>query len=572
MKKIIMTMFMVLIMAGVGLADDDLCQGGTPYSAGGTVLEAISRTFDDDVGTYGSLQGGFSINPYIGYDLGSPTSVNQLRYYWINVWPPGSTTAKWQGCTSQASGCTDLSGALEEMDSGWNEVNLGTPVTYRYYRIISNQGSGDEYFMITEMELYGESGADNGETCSADGDCTSENCDTDFDTATDYCHATASSCVDFSMGSPWERADGYELCSGNSWYKSCSSGTWGSQQNCDTTNDYCDAGGGAQSGYDLAETCSSGASGGCQATSCTSCEPYMADSETECKASCTSNDDCWSNYACSSGSCITPPSYSNFDDDDTTNFSEVADFSSVTNLTLGITGKGKIQFPEAYSVDASSNADYDTNVIIDTGFVSVNTAALDSSFNSTATITIEGVTCPVDVITYKEGTYNTRDDIILFGGSNCEIDGVCTNKQCTAGTLTFDVSHFTGFAAGSNSNLTIQAESGAKSVNDSVEFTAEYINATSGSPISGECNISFDDAWGTWYEMDYDGTDYNYSRSFLTAGLKEYNVTCYNSSYVQLEANDSKLINNAAVPEFSLLTLAAGLLVVLAGMYIIRKK
>ena len=270
------------------------------------------------------------------------------------------------------------------------------------------------------------------------------------------------------------------------------------------------------------------------------------------------------------GSPIMIPNYTNFSpSSETTNFSEVDDLTNVTNMRLARQNKGKIQFPASQGVNADGQ-DYDSNVIIDTGFVSVNTAALDPSFNSSATISIEGVSCPVDVITYKEGTYSSQEEIIA-GGRNCILDGVCSNVACSAGTLTFDVAHFTGFAAGANANLTIWAEPGYKNTTEPVAFYAGYINSTDGTPLSGECNISFSDAWGTEYEMDYNGSEYNYSKVFPTPGMKQYNVTCSNSSYVTLEANDTKSIGQYDVPEFSLLTFGLGLITILAGLYVIRR-
>jgi len=215
----------------------------------------------------------------------------------------------------------------------------------------------------------------------------------------------------------------------------------------------------------------------------------------------------------------TTPTTSNFTSDETTNFSAVADITNVTNLTLAKTGKGKIKFPESTEINAEAQ-DYDTNIVIEDEFISVNTAALDSTFNTSATITLEGVTCPVATITYQEGTFTSKDDIIA-GGSNCELDGVCSNIQCSNSTLTFDVAHFTGFAAGADANLTIQAEIGTFYPLDPIEFTAEYINSTDGTPISGECNISFDDDWDTEYTMDFNTPDYNYTKSFVTSGLHE---------------------------------------------------
>jgi len=292
-------------------------------------------------------------------------------------------------------------------------------------------------------------------------------------------------------------------------------------------------------------------------------------------------DNFWSNYgyaktnnyyvvAVRSGVLDTSPTSSNFTSTETTNFSDVADITNVTNLTLAKTGKGKIKFPESTEINAEAQ-DYDTNIIIEDEFISVNTAALDESFNSSATITLEGVTCPVETITYQEGTFTSKDDIIA-GGKNCELDGVCSNIQCTGTTLTFDVAHFTGFAAGADANLTTQAEAGVFYPLDPIEFTAEYINSTDGTPISGECNITFDDDWDTEYTMDFNTPDYNYTKSFVTAGLHDYNVTCSSANFVTLEVNDTKLVSSVDIPEFSILTLGLGLIAVLVGLFIIRKR
>jgi len=146
----------------------------------------------------------------------------------------------------------------------------------------------------------------NGQVCTADNECTTPNCDTDFDTTDKYCHATSTSCVDYSLGTPWERATGYELCSANDWYKSCTSSVWGSEvNNPDLYNDYCSAQGDSQGGYDLAATCTSGDTGGFNDPGCTACtNGYRATtSKNDCYSNCASNDDlrCISTYHCASG-------------------------------------------------------------------------------------------------------------------------------------------------------------------------------------------------------------------------------------------------------------------------------
>lgn len=127
-----------------------------------------------------------------------------------------------------------------------------------------------------------------------------------------------------------------------------------------------------------------------------------------------------------------------------TNFSAVPDITNVTNMTL-TEEDGKIQFPADYGVDASGE-DYDTNIEIGGGFISVDTPELDNTFNSSATLTLNNVTCPATVY-FAPGIFSSKEEIIE-GGEVCtnETDPACTNINCVNETLTFTVSHFTGFA------------------------------------------------------------------------------------------------------------------------------
>ncbi|MEA3514678.1 MAG: LamG domain-containing protein [Nanoarchaeota archaeon] len=260
------------------------------------------------------------------------------------------------------------------------------------------------------------------------------------------------------------------------------------------------------------------------------------------------------------------PTYTNFTSTETTNFSAV-DVTNVTNLTLAKTGKGKIQFAEDHGIN-SDGEDYDAHIKIEDKVIFVNSSALHSSFNDSATLTFYNVDCNKPYVFYSK-TASTFASI-LSENQRCP-ESLCTNIQCEGSTLTVDVAHFTGFAAGADANLTIEAEAGIKYALDSIEFTAEYINSTDGTPISGECNITFDDE-GTWYTMDFNSPDYNYTKSFAAAGTHEYNVTCSSANFVTLEANDTKIVSPTDIPEFSTITLGLGLIAVLGGLFIIRKK
>ncbi|MFA5105952.1 MAG: LamG-like jellyroll fold domain-containing protein [Candidatus Micrarchaeia archaeon] len=132
----------------------------------------------------------------------------------------------------------------------------------------------------------------------------------------------------------------------------------------------------------------------------------------------------------------------------TTDFTALADLGNVTNLTLEKPGKGRIRFPPTHGVNTVSQ-DYDSNVVIGSGFVSVNSSALDPSFNSSTTITLN-----------LTGVYSKQaaPDIYYYSGvagdlSTIQQNGVpCTSPRCTGISwdqadrlLAFNATGFSGY-------------------------------------------------------------------------------------------------------------------------------
>ncbi|PLX21402.1 hypothetical protein C0584_02715 [Candidatus Parcubacteria bacterium] len=103
-----------------------------------------------------------------------------------------------------------------------------------------------------------------GETCSDYKYCFGGACSNDWWTNNNICHSDDTQCVYNNGGSFEHYADGYEKCSGDEWYKVCSSGSWGSSTACDTTIDY-QYSDGDQCGWksQAADSCNSDADGGC---------------------------------------------------------------------------------------------------------------------------------------------------------------------------------------------------------------------------------------------------------------------------------------------------------------------
>jgi len=106
---------------------------------------------------------------------------------------------------------------------------------------------------------------------------------------------------------------------------------------------------------------------------------------------------------------------------------------------------------------------------------------------------------------------------------------------------------------------------------DDIFFYVNYTNSSSGAAITGaDCNIWFDDTG--WNDMTFDGTLHNYNRTFNSAGDRTYNVSCTHATYTNLTVQDSFTISQSAIPEFSLITLGLGLIAVMLGLFIIRKR
>ena len=258
------------------------------------------------------------------------------------------------------------------------------------------------------------------------------------------------------------------------------------------------------------------------------------------------------------------PTYTIFTSTTSTNFSAEDNLTSVPNLTLAIDGKGKIRFPSDHNINAE-NADYDTNIDIGDAVIYVNSAALDSSFNNSATLTFYSVDCSMPYVYFSE-IASTRSAILLE--NNLCFPPRCTNIQCSAGTLTVDVIHFSGYAVNGTANLTIDADD-PKYPLELVTFTAEYMNST-GLIEGATCTISIPDGDHAMNELA--SHIYNYSTTFATAQTVDYNVTCSHPNENIVFANDTAVIQPVDIPEFSTITLVLGFIAVLIGLIIFRWK
>ncbi len=275
-----------------------------------------------------------------------------------------------------------------------------------------------------------------------------------------------------------------------------------------------------------------------------------------------------SSGVCRHGVCVSStPKTTNFPTTyGSTDFSVQVDLRSVPNLILA-TNFGSIEFPLNYTVNTIGE-NYDKNVIFGDCYVSVNSSALDYTFNATAYLTLNNSDghCGDDRIYYAPGVYDNADAIRQH-------DTVC--KDCIKliadnHKIKFRVFHFSSYAIGSNANLTIydNYEDSSAQPNATITFYANYTNK-SGSLISGAtCTIYFDGNTTDKHNMTDNGNNYNYTSSFSSAGTHNYNITCSASGYNTLSAVDDVNVGSEVVPEFNsfilILLLAFSLIIFIA--------
>ena len=173
-----------------------------------------------------------------------------------------------------------------------------------------------------------------------------------------------------------------------------------------------------------------------------------------------------------------------------------------------------------------------SNFIIGDGVIALDSSARPE-FNTSARITMWTPSCSPSAVYVLDEFPTTRYDVIGRGRVCTE----CTIISCTGNTIVFDVPHWSGYAAGGETGLTITND-GPKYANDTITFTANYINTTDSSHLPGaNCNLSL---WnGSVYPMSEDVDHYELSLNVSEVGPHSYNVTCSKAGFTTLTAFDT---------------------------------
>ena len=78
--------------------------------------------------------------------------------------------------------------------------------------------------------------------------------------------------------------------------------------------------------------------------------------------------------------------------------------------------------------------------------IAVNTSALDSTFNSSASLEVTGVDCS-DYAIYRSSAFHNSAASVIAEGTECP-SNICTAVSCNGTTLSFTVSGFSSYAVG----------------------------------------------------------------------------------------------------------------------------
>jgi hypothetical protein len=221
----------------------------------------------------------------------------------------------------------------------------------------------------------------------------------------------------------------------------------------------------------------------------------------------------------SSVTTVSPPGvlYTQYDGA-TTDYDSLGDTAHVSRPVLEDTSYGRIEW--AGTDINCSGADFDSYVTMSSNSISVDSSNLHPSLDSIANVSIYNLAYLKTPIVYQDGTLCADCTILSYAG----------------GTFKFNVTGFSAYTSGANSNLTTWSETDYgfpysgyyKFQDDKIFFYANYSNATSGKAINGSsafCNITFD---GNWNRMNFSSGKmlYEYNRSFAASGNYQYNVSC----------------------------------------------
>jgi hypothetical protein len=204
-------------------------------------------------------------------------------------------------------------------------------------------------------------------------------------------------------------------------------------------------------------------------------------------------------------------------------------------------------FTDSKNAKVKFNSQTNLTGIMDAFDISYNSISLNSGkyppFNKSATLALYNLTF-------------SKFPVILKDNKICTD---CSGISYSNGNFTFNVTSFSNYSAGANSQMQIwdSSDSGMpffsgnitiRLNNETAYFFANYTNRTSGENITGACSINFSDTSGLmWFNSTKN--IYEYSRNFSTTGRKSYSINCSSSDFEPLESSGYVLVSNCKSPD-----------------------
>jgi hypothetical protein len=208
------------------------------------------------------------------------------------------------------------------------------------------------------------------------------------------------------------------------------------------------------------------------------------------------------------------------------------------NLTIANTGVGAINWHKSLNI---TGADIESNVVILPELIIVESQNLDTSFNSTATLTMYDVSHALP--------------IILKNDKLC-VD--CSVLSYIDGVLIFDVKGFSNYTVVENTSLRIWDNNehnyvlydgnNTKYANQNIFLYANYTDTYNNiSIVDADCKINFNTNYSQFFVMEYNSTTglYYYIVNFESGGAYNYNISCNKTGFNILELADDILVDEA---------------------------
>ena len=225
----------------------------------------------------------------------------------------------------------------------------------------------------------------------------------------------------------------------------------------------------------------------------------------------------------------------------TTNWSALPDLSNVCNgAAILDTTYGMVQWLNCVN---AAGQNFNTNVNITYNNVTVIASGLNSSFNSSAMVSLKLLPWDAAPLVYRDG--------VLCNSTEC------ANLTYTGGVAIFNVSHFTSYTTSGNSQMFIwdETDTGMPFANQTkykdqqVKSFANYTKKIDDSPVTNaSCTINFADSSNNAMTYNATTTFYEYNRSFSNAGNFSWNVTCNKTGFNTQTTNDTVIITPDTVP------------------------